>query len=227
MQKQASFSWTDECQQAFDILKQKLTSSPVLTYPDPSRKFILDTDASDTGIGATLSQVDDQGREQVIAYASSSLSKSQRRYGTTRREMYAVVFFVQYFKHYLLELVPPTRSTRFLPNLTLDWLTTATRSTPGARRTFRSANLKESTTPCSIHSVSGNSPLISWAWVGWGRLCLKSTTYILLSRPNHHQGYKLTETLCFQRDKHLVKPQVAAWVRVAHGVVLNRRWEPV
>ena len=102
MQKQASFSWTDECQQAFDILKQKLTSSPVLTYPDPSRKFILDTDASDTGIGATLSQVDDQGREQVIAYASSSLSKSQRRYGTTRREMYAVVFFVQYFKHYLL-----------------------------------------------------------------------------------------------------------------------------
>ena len=127
----------------------------------------------------------------------------------------------------VMKLVAPTRSTRFLPNLTLDWLTTAIRSTPGARRTFRSANLKESTTPCSIHSVSGNSPLISWAWVGWGRLCLKSTTYILLSRPNHHQGYKLTETLCFQRDKHLVKPQVAAWVRVAHGVVLNRRWEPV
>ena len=106
-----------------------------------------------------------------------------------------------------MKLVAPTRSTRFLPNLTLDWLTTAIRSTPGARRTFRSANLKESTTPCSIHSVSGNSPLISWAWVGWGRLCLKSTTYILLSRPNHHQGYKLTETLCFQRDKHLVKPR--------------------
>ena len=94
-----------------------------------------------------------------------------------------------------MKLVAPTRSIRFLPNLTLDWLTTAIRRIRGARRTFRSANLKESTTPCSIHSVSGNSPLISWAWVDWGRLCLKSTTFILLSRPNHHQGYKLTETL--------------------------------
>ena len=73
----------------------------------------------------------------------------------------------------LMKLVAPTRSTRFLPNLTLDWLTTAIRSTPGARRTFRSANLKESTTPCSIHSVSGNSPLISWAlWIAITLLAL-------------------------------------------------------
>ena len=106
---------------------------------------------------------------------------------------------------YKAKLIVPTRNTRFLPNLTLEWLTTATRSTRGARRTFHSANLQESTTPCSIHGVSGNSPLNSWAWVGWGRLCLKSTTYILLSRPNHHQGYELTETLCFQRDKHPAK----------------------
>ena len=88
--------------------------------------------------------------------------------------------------------------------LTLDWLTTAIQSTREVHRTFDSANLQESTTPCSIHSVSGNSPLISWAWVGWGRLCLKSTTYIVLSRHKHHQGYKFTETLRFQRDKHLV-----------------------
>ena len=84
----------------------------------------------------------------------------------------------------VMKLIVPTRNTRFLPNLTLDWLTTAIRSTRGARRTFHSANLQESTTPCSIHGVSGNSPLISWAWVGWGRLCLKGITYILLSRPN-------------------------------------------
>ena len=51
------------------------------------------------------------------------------------------------------------------------------------------------------YSVSGNSRLISWAWVGWGRLCLKSTTYIVLSRQKHHQGCKLTETLRFQRRK--------------------------
>ena len=104
----------------------------------------------------------------------------------------------------ILKLIVPTRNTGFLPNLTLDWRTTAIRSTRGALRTFHWANLRESTTPCSIHSVLGNSPLISWAWVGWGKLCLKGTTYILLSRPNHHQGYKLMrgefpETLCIEQ----------------------------
>ena len=101
-QKKVDFVWTDECQDAFDTLKHRLTTPPILTYPDAHRKFILDTDASDYGIGATLSQIDDQGRERVIAFASRALSKSQRRYSTTRREMYAVVFFMQYFKHYLL-----------------------------------------------------------------------------------------------------------------------------
>ena len=67
-----------------------------------SRPFILDTDALLVGIGAVISQADDHGREHVIAYASQSLSKSQRRYGVPRREMYAVVHFTQHFRHYLL-----------------------------------------------------------------------------------------------------------------------------
>ena len=125
---------------------------------------------------------------------------------------YDYCLLVDCMKRIFIKLIVPTRNTRFLSNLTLDWLTTAIRRTGGALRTFHSANLQESTTPCSIQSVSGNSPLISWAWVGWGRLCLKSTTYILLCRPRHHQGYKLTARLCFQRYKHLMKPQVATWV---------------
>ena len=62
----------------------------------------MDTDASDTGIGAVLSQKDDNGTEHVIAYASRVLSKAERRYCVTRRELLAVVFFLHHFRPYLL-----------------------------------------------------------------------------------------------------------------------------
>ena len=98
--KNVKFIWTDECSQAFEALKHKLTTSPVLAYPNFDLPFVLDTYASDRGIGAVLSQVQD-GKEQVIAYASRTLSKAERRYSVTRRELLAVVSFVRHFKHYL------------------------------------------------------------------------------------------------------------------------------
>lgn len=52
-----AFKWTNECQVAFDALKTKLTSAPILTHPDFSKRFILDTDASQNAIGAALSQI--------------------------------------------------------------------------------------------------------------------------------------------------------------------------
>merc|ERR1711893_457632 len=75
-------------------------SAPILAYPDPSAEFILDTDASGYGIGAVLAQVQG-GKERVIAYGSKSLTKEERRYCVTRRELLAVVFFLKYFRHYL------------------------------------------------------------------------------------------------------------------------------
>ena len=63
---------------------------------------MLDTNASDTGIGAVLSQEDDQGKERVIAYGSRLLSKPEWRCCGTRRELLAVVFFVNKFRPYLL-----------------------------------------------------------------------------------------------------------------------------
>ena len=62
---------------------------------------MLDTDASNEGIGAVLSQVED-GKETVIAYASRVLSKAERAYCVTRRELLAVVAFIQHFRAYLL-----------------------------------------------------------------------------------------------------------------------------
>ena len=62
----------------------------------------MNTDASATGLGAVLSQVGDDGKEHVIAYGSRTLSKPERQYCVTRRELLAVVHFLQNFQSYLL-----------------------------------------------------------------------------------------------------------------------------
>lgn len=100
-EKGRAFLWDDNCQEAFEGLKQSLTSAPILIYPVPGESFILDTDASDLAIGAVLSQMVG-GVEKVIAYGSKTLSKSERNYCVTRRELLAVVGFTKYFRHYLL-----------------------------------------------------------------------------------------------------------------------------
>jgi hypothetical protein len=99
--KKVRFRWNDECEKAFNLLKSKLTESPVLAYPSRDGIFILETDASAFGIAAILSQIQDK-REVVIAYASKALSASQQNYCTTMRELLAVVTFVRHFRHYLL-----------------------------------------------------------------------------------------------------------------------------
>ena len=101
-EKNSNFEWTIECQHAFDKLGACLVSSPVLSYPDYSRRFVLDMDASDTGIGAVLSQMKDDGSEVVNAYTSRSMSRPERRYCVTWKELLAVVGFVHHFRHYLL-----------------------------------------------------------------------------------------------------------------------------
>ena len=95
------FQWTNECAQAFSTLKHHLTHTPVLTFPDFTKPFTLDTDASHSGIGAVLSQTFD-GQERVIAYASRALTKAERRYCVTRKELLAAVTFIQQFRSYLL-----------------------------------------------------------------------------------------------------------------------------
>ena len=99
-QKGNKFDWTSDCQKAFKDLKRCVTQPPILGYPTINTPFILDTDASSQGLGAVLSQMQ-YGQERVIAYASKTLSKSQKRYCTTYRELLALVLFVKHFRHYL------------------------------------------------------------------------------------------------------------------------------
>ena len=67
-EKNANFKWTSEAGAAFEHLRKQLATTPVLVYPDFEREFILHTDASDSGIGAVLSQVDSHGKERVVAW---------------------------------------------------------------------------------------------------------------------------------------------------------------
>lgn len=95
-EKGADFKWTSDCQSAFDTLKLRLTNAPILGHPDFDHRFILDTDASNVSIGAVLSQNID-GTERVVAYASRTLTKCERRYCVTRKELLAFVHFVKHF----------------------------------------------------------------------------------------------------------------------------------
>ena len=100
------FEWTTKHQEAFDALKEALSTAPVLGYPDFSREFILEIDASLNGLGAILSQ---QGKDRqicVIAYASHSLHPLERsmcNYSSAKLELLALKWAVmEKFTDYLL-----------------------------------------------------------------------------------------------------------------------------
>jgi len=98
--KTAIFNWTDEHQQTFQLLKDKLVSAPILACPDFSLPFILQCDASDYALGAILSQVK-EAREHVIAYISRGLNKHEKNYSTTDKECLAVYWAVKTLRPYL------------------------------------------------------------------------------------------------------------------------------
>ena len=99
-EKDVEFKWSSDQETAFQTLKRSLMSSPILSYPQAEGEFVLDTDACDFGIGAVLSQVQN-GEEKVISYASRTLGKAERKYCVTRKELLAVIYFTQHFKHFL------------------------------------------------------------------------------------------------------------------------------
>lgn len=98
--KNAKFIWDNDCQEAFDYLRESLTKAPVLQYPDPDRKFYLSTDASGFAIGAILHQVYD-GQELPVAYASRQMVKAELNYSTTEKECLALIWGIKQFRNYL------------------------------------------------------------------------------------------------------------------------------
>jgi hypothetical protein len=118
--KENKFEWTSKTESSFQALKEALISAPMLAYPKDEGIFILDTDGSNTGIGGVLSQIQHsnlsefanrtltdlekkyKGEEKVISFGSKILTKEERNYCVTRKELLAVVYFLKQYRHYLL-----------------------------------------------------------------------------------------------------------------------------
>jgi hypothetical protein len=95
-------SWNEECEQAFSTLKNALTREPVLRSPDFKKEFIVQTDASNVGIGGILAQLDDEGGEHPVAYYSRRLSDREQKYSTNEKECLAVISALRKWNVYLL-----------------------------------------------------------------------------------------------------------------------------
>nr|GFA96807.1 retrovirus-related Pol polyprotein from transposon 17.6 [Tanacetum cinerariifolium] len=94
--KAIKFEWGEKEENAFQLIKQKLCSAPILALPDGSKDFLVYYDASHKGLGAVLMQ-----REKVIAYASRQLKMHERNYTTHDLELGLVVFALKIWRHYL------------------------------------------------------------------------------------------------------------------------------
>ena len=101
LKKNEPFNWTTVHEEAFMSLKQHLITSPVLQYPKFDQPFYVHTDASGSGLGAVLSQLTEDKREYVIAYASRSLNKAEQNYSATELECLAVVWAIEHFHQYI------------------------------------------------------------------------------------------------------------------------------
>ena len=98
--KDEDFKWTEKCEAAFNELKQRLVSPPILAYPNYSEPYILQTDASRDSVGMVLAQIQDSS-ERVIAYAGKRLSPNEKNYNTTEIEALAVIEGLKHFDPYL------------------------------------------------------------------------------------------------------------------------------
>ncbi|GBM53207.1 Retrovirus-related Pol polyprotein from transposon 17.6 [Araneus ventricosus] len=99
--KKGEVTWSTECRAAFEKLKTLLTSEPVLYAPDFTKKFVLQTDASEFGMGAVLSQIDDEKSEHPVLYLSKKFSEAEKKYCTTEKECAAIVWAIRKLHCYL------------------------------------------------------------------------------------------------------------------------------
>ena len=103
-----AFVWSSAAQAAFNNLKEKFSSAPVLVHPDPSLQFIVEVDASDTGVGAILSQRSpDDHKIHPCAFFSRHLSPAEQNYDVGNQELLAVVLALREWRHWLEGAVQP------------------------------------------------------------------------------------------------------------------------
>ncbi|GJR00873.1 putative reverse transcriptase domain-containing protein [Tanacetum coccineum] len=139
-QKKVKFEWGDKQEAAFQLLKQKLCSAPILALPEGSEDFIAYCDASKKGLGAVLMQ-----REKVISYASRQLKIHEKNYTTHDLELGAVVFALKIWRHYLYGTNDYDCDIRYHPgkaNVVADALSKKEREPPLRTKARKPENIK-------------------------------------------------------------------------------------
>ena len=101
LKKDSKFKWTEECEQSFNQLKERLTSTPILSYPDMEKQFILTSDTCGSGIACTLSQVKEDNLEHPIAYYGRGLRDNEKKWSISERECLALLEGIRNFRTYL------------------------------------------------------------------------------------------------------------------------------
>ena len=101
LRNNVKWQWTSSEAKAFQESKDLLTSNSLLVHFNPSQRLTLMCDASPYGVGAVLSQIDEQGVEKPVAYASRTLSQPERNYSQLEKEALALIFGTKRFHNYL------------------------------------------------------------------------------------------------------------------------------
>jgi hypothetical protein len=102
LKKLEVFQWTPECDKAFDILKEKVNTTPILIFPNWENEFHVHVHASGISLGAILAQPRDGAMDHPIYFARRKLSQAERNYTTTEKEGLAMIYALRKFRHYFL-----------------------------------------------------------------------------------------------------------------------------
>ena len=132
--KDHKWDWTPNCQHAFETLKEMVCQSPILIHADPTKRFQMETDASNYAYGAILSQKADDQKLHPVAFFSKSMNPAERNYGISDKEALPIVKGLQHWRHWLEHTPEPIRiitdhrnleyfkTPRFLNRRQLRWL---------------------------------------------------------------------------------------------------------
>ncbi|KAI2665215.1 Retrovirus-related Pol polyprotein from transposon 17.6 [Labeo rohita] len=158
-------AWSPELEETFRSIKAALTTEPVLRAPDFSCPFLLQTDTSDTGLGAVLSQVQ-EGEEHPVLFISRKLSPAETRYAAVEKEALAVKWAVLELKYYLLG----RRFTLLTDHAPLQWMARAKETNARVTRWFLALQDFHFEVRHRAGVANANADGLSWIWAGYSGL---------------------------------------------------------
>nr|XP_021325913.1 uncharacterized protein LOC110438340 [Danio rerio] len=205
--KPEKVNWTPAAEEAFRSIKTALTSEPVLRAPDFGCPFLLQTDASDTGLGAVLSQVQ-EGEEHPILYISRKLTPAERKYAAVEKEALAIKWAVLELRYYLLG----RQFTLVTDHAPLQWMARAKDTNARVTRWFLALQDFHFNVRHRAGTANANADGLSRIWAAFAGLSgvtphppLNSP---LLSHIIHRTRTPLRGGEC---DKHPMKLSASSW----------------